>query len=197
MLSGVVNGLFYAGSVYAFPVGLIFGLLTILFLVKSQQKKWKEMKKWKRVLSIVGIVTSLTSIWMLLRSFIQPFKPFSDIHFWTFANQTSVASTMFLHSKTFWGNLKGLVLSVSPSAFLQKVMINIIPGNKWFYQGTDDPTGRTWGFKFLKLRIPRLGNMYIKLGLTILCILIFTIKLHKNHCQQEMIPNYALILKYV
>jgi len=197
MFSGVVNGLFYAGSVYAFPIGLLFGAFTFWYLVRSHKNKWKDMKPWKRILSGIGIMTSVLSVWAVLKSFVQPSSIYSDVHLWTFANQTSVASTVFLHNKSFWGNLKGLILSVSPSAFFQKLMINIIPGNKWFYQGTDDVTGRTWGFKLFKFKVPRLGNMYIKLGLTILCILLFTIKLHKHSRPQEVVPNYTQILKYV
>lgn len=198
LCSGIVNGLFYGGSIYAFPVGLLFVFLTTLYLVRSQRRKWKVMKRWKRIFSVLGIFASAISGLFVLRSFVRPNAITSDIHLWTWLNQTSVASTIFLHTNTFWGNLKGLLLAVSPSAFFQKVFINILGGNKWYYKGTDDITGRTWGFKKIKLKVPRLGNMYVKLGLTILCILIFTVKLHKKHKQEEIDQTvYTTILRYV
>lgn len=193
MLSGVLNGLFYASSPLALPFTILFMGFTAFFLIRSLRKAWPYMKRWKHILSIVGVITSVLTIGMVSLSFLKPLNPLSEIHLWTFANQTAVESTLFLHHQRFWGNLVMLLLAISPAAFLQKLFINIIPGGRAFYSGTDDNTGRTWGFTLFKrrFRVPRLGNMKVKLVLALLCVLLYVVH-HKRHKYDDKIPQSSI-----
>jgi hypothetical protein len=68
-------------------------------------------------------------------------------------------------------------LAVSPSAFLQKLGVNIFGRYGWNHAGTDDATGKTWGFSLFKRRfkVPRVVDWKLRLGLSIICIAAFII----------------------
>jgi FtsH-binding integral membrane protein len=126
-------------------------------------------------LTLIGLFGSVVCCIMLGVSFKVHNFYFSDIHLWTFMHQTALAGAYFFSSKKPLREIWWLLLAVSPSAFLQKVFINIIPGGSWDYVGTDDPTGNFWSMVVfgIKIMVPRLANMHIKLAITAGCILLF------------------------
>ena len=117
-----------------------------------------------------------------------PKSKFSDIHYWTWSSQTTITGTQTITTQDkWWKNIWWQLLAVSPSAFLQKVFINIIPGNKWNYSGTDDVTGKTWSMKIFgkKIKVPRLGNMKVKLIIAVVCVGTFLLVEHNKIKKQQ------------
>jgi hypothetical protein len=188
-LSGLLNGLFYATGVgSALSVVLVIITISTLFVTLIPMiDNWHSLTDWQRVLSIIGVVASLVSIIALSKSFYSPKWKYADIHLYTFLHQTAISGTNWF-SKVKIGLL---LLCVSPSVFLQKVLINLIPGNKWNYQGTDVVSGKYWSLKlFPRIKIPRLRNMAIKLVITILSIITFLVI---HHFQKKHIINIDIV----
>lgn len=191
-LSGIVNGLFYAGSRWLFPVMVIFMGLTLFQLIIDAN--WHGLTKFQFWMSILGIAASLISIVLLGVSFKFPKFKFNDIHLWTWVNQTAISGTYFFQKYKNW---KWLLLAIYPAVFLQKLFINLLSGLRWDYIGTDDVTGKTWGMKIFgrKVKIPRLfrGNMYLRLGLALLSISVFIFlvkpknKINSNHKIEKLV----------
>lgn len=177
LLSGIVNGLFYASSPWVWPVLFVLAIFTFLELYQNLHDNAGEVNHWTSALSIIGIFGSVVCCVMLGISFHYPKFYFSDIHLWTFLHQTAIAGTYFFSSKKPLKQLWWLILAVSPSAFLQKLFINIIPGNNWDYMGTDDITGHFWNMKIfgINIMVPRLADMRIKLVIALLCVITFFI----------------------
>ena len=186
-LSGIVNGLFYAGNPLSWAVLGLLIAFTGYFLIHDLVLNWCELSKFNRIMSILGIIGSITSLIMVGISFRFPKSKLSDIHLWTFSSQTTIAGTQTMSSKKWWKNLWWQLLAVSPAAFLQKLFINIIPGAKWNYSGTDDVTGKTWGMKLFgkHIKVPRLGNMKVKLGIGIICVATFLKITHIQHKKDQ------------
>lgn len=188
-LSGLLNGLFYATGIgSALSVILVIITISTLFVTLIPMiDNWHSMRDWQRVLSIIGVIVSLLSIIALGKSFYSPKWKYADIHLYTFTHQTAISGTNWF-SKVKIGLL---LLCVSPSAFLQKVLINLIPGNKWNYQGTDVTSGKYWSLKlFPRIKIPRVRNMTIKLIIAILSILTFLII---HHLQNKHIISVDIV----
>lgn len=185
-LSGIVNGLFYAGKRLWFPALILLTLFTGFQLITNLIGHWPEMSKLQRILSVLGVIGSLVSSVLVGFSFTKGL----DIHLWTFMNQTSIASTYMITERKgkWWKNWWWLLLAVSPAAFLQKFFINKIPGLKWNYAGTDDATGKTWGMNLFgkRIKIPRLGNMKVKLIIAIVCIGTFFLVNHLKTKQTKL-----------
>jgi preprotein translocase subunit YajC len=183
-LSGIANGLFYAGSAWAWPILILLFVFTVFMTWRNLRKNWGEMKRWKRVLAVLGVVASGVSVLMVGLSFRFPHSSFSEIHLWTWLGQTAIASTMFVSSKRFWKNLWWLALAVSPSVFLQKLFVNVFGGSKWNYAGTDDKTGKTWGFSLFgkRFKVPRVADWWVRLILSVVCIAAFiTVSVVRSH----------------
>lgn len=186
--SGIVNGLFYAGSKLWFPALILLAGFTLFMLINDLIHSWCNMSKFNRILSILGIIGSLVSLIMVGTSFRFPKSKFSDIHYWTWSSQTTIAGTQTVTTQDkWWKNIWWQLLAVSPSAFLQKLFINIIPGNKWNYSGTDDVTGKTWSMKIFgkKIKVPRLGNMKVKLIIAVVCVGTFLLVEHNKIKKQQ------------
>lgn len=196
-LSGIINGLFYAGlSTFGWIVIGLFLAYTAFILIHNANDNWIELNRLQRILTCLGIVSSLLTILFVGLSFNLPKWNLSEIHGWTFLNQTAISGTLFISSKKPLKQLWWLILSVSPSAFLQKIFINLIPGLPWDYVGTDDRSGKTWGMKVFnrKIRIPRLGNMKVKLIIALLCIVsFFIVKHHINKNQRNQPFNREIV----
>lgn len=183
-LSGIANGLFYAGSAWSWPILVLLFAFTVFMTWRNLRKNWSGMKRWKRVLAVLGIAGSGLSVLMVGFSFRFLGSSFSEIHLWTWTTQTVIASTMFISSKRFWKNFWWLVLAVSPSAFLQKLFVNIFGRSKWNYAGTDDKTGKTWGFNLFgkRFKVPRVSDWRVRLVLSVVCIAAFiTVSVVCNH----------------
>lgn len=189
-LSGIVNGLFYAGKRLWLPALIALTLFTGFQLITNIVSHWPEMSKLQRILSVLGVIGSLVSSVLVGLSFTKGL----DIHLWTFMNQTSISSTYMITERKgkWWKNWWWLLLAVSPAAFLQKFFINKIPGLKWNYAGTDDASGKTWGMNLFgkRIKIPRLGNMKVKLIIALVCIGTFLIidrtKVKKEKAQYKV-----------
>jgi hypothetical protein len=69
--------------------------------------------------------------------------------------------------------------SVYPGLLLHKIGVNTMAGNKWNYNGTDDPTGKTWTLHIFRwsISIPRLSfnTRIILAALSIVAFIIYTI----------------------
>jgi len=176
-LSGVVNGLFYAGALTGVGWALV-GLvaLTAVVCIFPMVKNWRKMKRWQRVLSIAGAVGSMLSVVFLGVSFFSPSWRVSDIHLWTLAHQTAMAGTNFFSRVPWWL----LMLAVAPSVLLQKMFVNIIPGNRWNYRGTDISNGKHYTIPLLRIKVPRIANMYVQLGISLLSIGAYFLILRKR-----------------
>ena len=97
----------------------------------------------------------------------------ADVHLWTFLNQTAITGTMFFSGV----KVSTLLLAVEPACFLQKTFVNIVPGGSMWSRATDTVSGKFWSIqKPFKLRVPRIGNMTLKLIIAALCVGIFSIK---------------------
>lgn len=176
-LSGVVNGLYYAQSSWTMPVLILLCALTVYELTTNLNRNMEDMSMTKIWLSCIGIFSSIVCCIMLGVSFRDRDFYFSDIHLWTFLHQTAIAGTYFFSSKNPLKQIWWLVLAVTPSSFLQKFFINTLSGLDWDYVGTDDPTGHFWGMTVfgMKIMVPRLADMHIKLIIAIGCVALFFI----------------------
>lgn len=174
-LSGVVNGLYYAHSVWVWPVLFVLAIFTFYELYINLNENLGEMNMFTKVMSYIGLYGSVACVMMVGISFLFPKFYFSDIHLWTFLHQTGLAGTLFFSAAKPFKTIWWLLLAVSPSAFLQKVFINVIPGGNWDYEGTDDPTGHFWTMTIfgIKIMVPRLADMRVKLVFTLLCITVY------------------------
>lgn len=192
-LSGVVNGLFYIGSTFAWPVLILLLLASVFIAARKLRKTWKDMVGWKRVLGVIGVVCTGVSVFLVGASFTWPLLSFSEIHLWTLASQTALAATTFICSKEFWTNLWWLLLAVSPSAFLQKMFINTLIGVGWDYKGTDDRSGRTWGMTLFgkRIKVPRLANMKVKLVIALICISVFLVVQYHHAHRSKRVTTYT------
>jgi len=193
-LSGILNGLFYAGLINWgwIVVGILF-IFTGFQLIQNLCFHWGEMTQLNKWLATGGIFVSLLSVLMVGFSFKFPTKWFSEIHGWTWANQTAISGTLFISGKKPWKNVWWLLLAVSPAAFIQKIFINRLSGLPWYYVGTDVASGKYWSMKIFgrKIKMPRLANMKVKLVIAILCVLTFVIvqKVQSNKKESSKIER--------
>lgn len=191
-LSGIVNGLFYAGSKLVWPILILLIAYTGFHLISDLKVNWCDLTKFQRILSIVGIAGTLLSLVLIGVSFKFPKFKLSEIHLWTFASQTGVSGTMFISKKKPFKMIWWQLLAVAPSAFLQKLFINVCSGSNPFFSGTDDASGKTWGMTVFgkRIKVPRLGNMKIKMGIAIFCIIAFVlISIVKNKKSEIPLPT--------
>lgn len=188
-LSGVVNGLYYAHSVWVWPVLFVLALFSFYELFINLRENLGEMNLFTKIMSYIGMYGSVACVIMLGISFKFPNYYSSDIHLWTFLHQTALAGTLFFSDKRPFSNIWWLSLAVSPSAFLQKVFINIIPGGNWDYEGTDDPTGHFWSMTVfgIKIMVPRLADMRVKLVIALLCVLSYLIVYYSLRNREDKI----------
>jgi hypothetical protein len=163
--SGIANGLHYADRGTTAAVGLLL-LLSAGLCIYVIAHRGAHMYGWRLTLCLIGSGAVLASLILLNVSLNNPAWVFSDIHIWTFTTQTALAATVFfaycegLRSRETEVIFCVLALAVFPSQFLQKLAVNLIPGNAWNYWATDNPTGETWGSRlFPWLQVPRLPNM--------------------------------------
>lgn len=164
--SGILNGGFYSKTIL---IGISGYVLTTIFTFLSI--------KQSNIRSKICLFLSLLSISFVLASFLFPPFILGDIHLWTLLTQTFQVGAMFFENPKKWWRL---ILLVTPAVFFQKFFVNILGGNKWYYQGTNVSSGKYYTI-FNKVRIPRIfsGNMYFRLVMTIISLV--TLKLTKKH----------------
>ena len=174
--SGIVNGLHYAGGAtrsmlnFVAPLFFIYTAFTVLF---PALKNWEYLSKGRRRLVLLGCLASLFTAIMLFVAMTTPAWWLADVHLWTFLNQTAISGTMFFSGV----KVSTLLLAIEPACFLQKIFVNIIPGGPMWSASTDVASGKFWSIgKPLKLKVPRIGNMWVKLVIAILCVTVFSFK---------------------
>jgi hypothetical protein len=159
--SGLVNGSHYADKNTTAPLVLLFALSAGLLAIYGRQ--WQAAPIWRQTLAVAGAGLQTAALIGLYLSFTRPEWPLASIHFYTFAHQTILAATVLVLG---WSAPVALALccAVFPSVVLQKIFVNILPGNAWNYEGTNDPSGKTW--EMFGLNIPRVASFNTLLTLS-------------------------------
>jgi hypothetical protein len=83
-------------------------------------------------------------------------EKYEDIHLW----ENLVTGGYVLYLVLAHYNILLIMCSVYPALILHKGFINIGSKLSFFATATDDPTGKTYGFKLFGLKIKRTGNAY-------------------------------------
>lgn len=122
-------------------------------------------------LVVLAYAATLASTVLCARHHLFP-APWNDLHFFTLAEQSLLAGAMIVAVPTL-DMLVVLALSVYPSVFLQKVGVNLSGGAPWYYNGTDDPTGKTYALPIFGWKVPRLTTQYGKLILAIVSTILY------------------------
>lgn len=94
------------------------------------------------------------------------FKKYTDIHLWE--NFVTAGYTTYLVLAHY--NILLIMCSVYPALILHKGFINIGSKLSFFATATDDPTGKTYGFKLIGLKVKRGSNAY-RIGMAIISII--------------------------
>lgn len=122
-------------------------------------------------LFITFFIVNLFVVYMKTMSFnvlpnLTLFKKYGDIHLW----ENLVTGGYVLYLVLAHYNILFIMCSVYPALILHKGFINIGSKLSFFATATDDPTGKTYGFKLFGLKIKRTGNAY-RFTMAILSIL--------------------------
>ena len=170
--SGVMNGSFYGTDDWLAPIGLGFTLIFTWISLRRNKRQRRRSKKRNNFLWWLSLIGSLLSTLCVFLAFVFPPLMF-DVHLFTLLAQTFQTLGMFLNNPKKWWRL---ILLVTPAVFFQKLFINLLGGNPWYYQGTNVNSGAY--YSIFGIKIPRLfnGNMGFRLALTVfnLIILIFS-----------------------
>lgn len=170
--SGIMNGSFYGVEDWLAPIGLGFTLIFTWISLRRNKRQRKKSKKGNNFLWWLSLIGSLLSTLCVFLAFVFPPLMF-DVHLFTLLAQTFQTLGMFLNNPKKWWRL---ILLVTPAVFFQKLFINLLGGNPWYYQGTNVQSGAY--YSIFGVKIPRLfnGNMGFRLALTVfnLIILIFS-----------------------
>ena len=81
---------------------------------------------------------------------------FFDIHFWESITTSFITMAWICTG----GNLIMIICSVYPGLILHKGFVNIFHGHQFFYQGTNDPTGRTFSLPLFGTVVYRGSNTW-------------------------------------
>ena len=158
-LSGVQNGLGYAGSRHRYAASLalaVFSFLGILAAIIA------NLPAWQKGAAILAFAASQIGIGMVENAFAArqdgeslP-KWRSDIHLWE-----NFITAGFLFGAVLAGvNILLVVLSVYPGLILHKGAVNIGSGLRFFDARTDDASGKTYSLPFLGINVPRLSTRW-------------------------------------
>ena len=145
VLSGLQNAFGYAMR----RIGVI---ITSVTMVITSIKLIKNFKGWKNILASILLIIGATAGVLIGLNFLNIIP--IDIHLMELITTSFQWLAMALSDT----DIPLLMASVYPALLLHKGFINLGSGQNWFYTGTDDPSGRTFGFKWLKIKIPRMGN---------------------------------------
>lgn len=186
LFSGIRNGLIYKGGkiskggkytktyqiLYVIMMVVIV-LLSILQATKLQY--WHIVPIWVSISLIAGCaLLSVAATWLT----IDIFGFIDDLHLWT-AAESAMCFAMFCA----FGHQGAIaaILCVYPSVIAQKIVINSMSGLPWNHEGTDDPTGQTYGIPTLGIKIPRqtFKTRFILAGISIL-LLFFALRYETN-----------------
>ena len=154
-LSGAQNGFGYAGQ----SVGrtLTSGLALSMLIGFYFMFHLYQAPSWSSILAITGILVSMLGIVGVEDSFNPGFNILPrDIHFWELLATGGITISFIL----LGGNLLAIAGSVYPGLILHKGFVNIGSGKGWWYQGTDDASGKTFKIPLLNIKVPRLSTRW-------------------------------------
>jgi len=162
ILSGAHNGAGYAKKKNLF---LLLSAIMLLFPILTFQPHW---------LFYVFMIVNAVIVYMKVGSFklfpkIKLFQKYFDIHLWE--NFMTGAFNIYLVFAHY--NILLIMCAVYPALIIHKGFINIGSKLPFFATKTDDPTGKTYGFKlFPNLKIKRGSNSYrlIMAGLSLFAV---------------------------
>lgn len=163
-VSGLQNGLGYARKeVLRSVTSLALGLALIGFILYFTKQPPTILKPVAillaliSVLGVMGVEINFNKGGRFLKR---------DTHFWELLATGGITLACF-----FAGfNLVNISASVYPALILHKGFINLGSKQKWFYEGTDDKTGDTYGIPSLGIKIPRMGTMF-RISVAVLSIM--------------------------
>ena len=171
-LSGVRQGLYYRGLKRLGNITVIVQVLTMWvwfanYLKKDQKGKW---------LVLISVVLYTMACVFVVWSFFYT-GPLLSIHLWTYAESLLWSSIMALANYdlaevAFWAYFMTILFSglVQVIGFNQPFIKSVMP--------TDDSAGRWFGMRVFgtDIRIPRLSNGYIRLGILVILGIIWAVK---------------------
>ncbi|WP_143473331.1 hypothetical protein [Flavilitoribacter nigricans] len=182
-LSGAQNGFGYAKkSVYrVITSGLMVAVLAgslFCWLQSAPESYWKAGTVILVIISIVGTIgveDSFNPNYQILPK---------DIHLW----EMLATGGITLAWMALGGNLISIAASIYPGLILHKGFINLGSGQKWWYAGTDDRTGKTFSIPLLNIKVPRLGTMgRISIAVASVMAMIINTSLHWRITVQDVI----------
>jgi hypothetical protein len=168
--SGLQNGLGYANngkwrSICSLLLMAFTALAGLGFIKATAGSYGQEVAAYLPLLLTVvalgGVEDSFSSKFSILPR---------DIHLY----ETIFGYTLPLFFMVAGGNVLWIVASTYPALILHKTAINIGSGKHWSYEGTDDPTGKTYTIPLLGITVPRL-NLRWRIGLAVVSILFFVV----------------------
>lgn len=182
MYSGARNGSFYREAM--FPETeygkMRFGCLAAMWVVtmvsvwllESVPPGWGYLPfaPWLwTCISGVGLLgsfgLSVRATWFGIKTKV---KVLDDLHAVTWAEQGLLMIGLLCWAPC-WQLALALLLSVWPAALMQKVLVNLMQERLWWENGTDDPTGRTWGLPSLGISVPRTTQKF-RLWASLACL---------------------------
>lgn len=182
LFSGGRNGSYYRQSMFPeleqdrFRTKLLAALGTALalgcyFATLSPTPGYLPFdREWASIAGAASAIASITLSTRLGRfSEKTGVKVLDDLHLLTWAEQATLYGAALAFGPT-WQTALALALATWPAVFVQKVGINILTEQAWNFNGTDDPTGNTWGIPSLGLKIPRTSQGFRAVA-SLLCLL--------------------------
>jgi hypothetical protein len=165
-ISGVQNGAFYGRR---YTLGWAASVILFCWAALSAYSFFPEGWTLKSTAVFVLFVLSVFSLpvvhWGLL-------KNYKLVHF------GETALTGFYTLALIVLNPGAALLSVYPGTYLFKGFVNVLAGNKWHYNGTDDPSGNFYTLIVpivkWEIKVPR-TTQKLRLGLSILSLIAFII----------------------
>lgn len=158
-LAGIRQGFFYSKS---FKLGGMFGIFSIVLMWGwFFGKKKMHSKKWVLVVMILATLCAILTMLALVRP-----GGILDIHLWAYLESLLWPLAMTLAGE----DVVGILASAYTGSLIFSGTIQAMSGKSFLsaLMKTDDPTGKTFGIPFLNIKIPRLANGWIKLGIAIL-----------------------------
>lgn len=171
-LSGVRQGLYYLGKRGLGNLTVLLQVFTMWLWFANYLKK-DQKGKWLVLISV--ILYTMACVFVCWSFFYT--GPLLSIHFWTYAESLLWSLTMALANYdlaevAFWSYFMTILFSglVQVIGFNQPFIQNRMP--------TDDPNGNWFGMKIFgtDLRIPRISNGYIRLGILTAIGIIWAVK---------------------
>ena len=169
-VSGLQNGLGYSQNDFQ-PLATVALILSTLAL--GVYAWFIPLSILLKVVATLLALASAASALMVQLSFRPiPDLPIFDVHFW----ETLTTAFVTLAWIFLGGNILLIVASVYPGLILHKAMVNVFTGNPFFYQGTNDPTGRTFDLPVLGVVVFRGSNQW-RLMLTLFSLILVAMTL--------------------